>query len=32
MLPTIGPRLGTLRRRLFLLLAAASVIAVVGVN
>src|SRR5438094_6287867 len=32
MLPAIGPRLGTLRRRLFLLLAAASVIAVVGVN
>jgi PAS domain S-box-containing protein len=32
MLPAIGLRLGTLRRRLFLLLAAASVIAVVGVN
>src|SRR3989441_6791088 len=32
MLHAIGPRLGTLRRRLFLLLAAASVIAVVGVN
>ena len=32
MLPTIGPRLGTLRRRLFLLLATASVVAVVGVN
>src|SRR5262245_62278231 len=32
MLPTIGPRLGTLRRRLFLLLASASVIVVVGVN
>lgn len=32
MLPAIGLRLGTLRRRLFLLLAATSVIAVVGVN
>jgi len=32
MLPAIGLRLGTLRRRLFLLLASASVIAVVGVN
>jgi PAS domain S-box-containing protein len=32
MLPAIGLRLGTLCRRLFLLLAAASVIAVVGVN
>ncbi len=32
MLPAIGVRLGTLRRRLFLLLASASVIAVVGVN
>ena len=32
MLPAIGLRLGTLRRRLFLWLAAASVIAVVGVN
>ena len=32
MLPALGLRLGTLRRRLFLLLAAASVIAVVGVN
>src|SRR4029450_4621638 len=32
MLPAIGFRLGSLRRRLFLLLAAASVIAVVGVN
>ena len=32
MLPAIGLRLGTLRRRLFLMLAAASVIAVVGVN
>jgi signal transduction histidine kinase len=28
----IGPRLGTLRRRLFVLLAATSVVAVVGVN
>ena len=32
MLPAVGLRLGTLRRRLFLLLASASVIAVVGVN
>src|SRR5881628_317700 len=32
MLPAIGLRLGTLRRRLFLLLASASVVAVVGVN
>jgi NtrC-family two-component system sensor histidine kinase KinB len=32
MLPAVGRRLGTLRRRLFLLLASASVIAVVGVN
>jgi hypothetical protein len=32
MLPAIGLRLGTLRRRLFLLLAAASVVAVIGVN
>src|SRR5882672_6192241 len=32
MLPASGLRLGTLRRRLFLLLASASVIAVVGVN
>jgi signal transduction histidine kinase len=32
MLPTIGPRLGTLRRRLFLLLAATSVVGIVGVN
>ncbi len=32
MLPAFGLRFGTLRRRLFLLLAAASVIAVVGVN
>ncbi|HKD00124.1 MAG TPA: ATP-binding protein [Methylomirabilota bacterium] len=32
MLPAVGSRLGTLRRRLFLLLASASVIAVVGVN
>src|ERR1700741_3393275 len=32
MTPTIGLRLGTLRRRLFVLLAATSIVTVVGVN